>query len=1560
MDFGIRRTAKAGDSVGRTRRVLNLPLLVGSFCVLTVLGPLAYAWHAYQVGQIATALLHRADSLAAENQWQQAASYLFRYLQIRSDDADVRVRLAETFDRSAETDQEKRQAVAQYYRALGVAPVKKQVELRQRLAELLLESGRFVEAEQESKKLLAEIPDDPNAHRIFALARYLRLRTLKIADRAQQDDPPLVLLEYALTLDTADLELAACLAELYRDEALLPEDSLVSQLKRSFAEAENDTWTVAQRAASTQIQTRLARQAGLEDDAEFAALCKKIGAGTAADARPDLPAAVQAACQGGAVLPPADEQTLVRLVRRTLSQDAMDQMVLANPKDPKAQLARYQFRSRYSLPGADEDLDAALECDAKNVAALLLASRRAEQRKAWDEVRDYCARLIEAKPKMEEAYTRLGNAMVAQREPAEETIAHYRKALETCGEENIAINAGFARALIALDRVRPVEGQTGAEDVLKQLDKSIGQMSARLPRMARTALELERVSVWAIFRVARGEYSKAIPLLKDVLVLQKSLGGQSSNNTVMEVYLGRSYEALGQWDAAAAVYEEAATQAASADKASTAQFQVAAAVAWMKAGQPARAVSNYEQALDTVNHAELWLGLARARLMTQLLLPAAQRVWEPVDEALAQVESPGLNKPWQVELLKIDLEMARQPTVADQDQEARRKRICDLVRETEHRYPDAAELLQTVALSYERLGFPADADRVLESLHKQAGDSAVYAIAKARLYGARKQYDEACKFLQEAADAAPAGVRPELQREIVRLRLDEGKANFAEGGLALSESVVADIPLMSRLCEQALGKNDFAAAERWENRLRDLEGPNGSQWRYYRAARLLATSQGTDGPPFVEAVELHRQLLTQRPAWPATFVVGAMIAERRQSLDEALAAYKRAIELGLQRVAVYERLVALLYRMQRYEEVDQYMALLKDRVPASENLSEVRMARAVKGEKLDEALRAAQEGIKNRPNDPMANIWLGQMLVLNQQPDAAESAFQTAVRLAPEDRQPLTVLFGHYVRSGKKQSAEETLRQLAAKAPKRGGQAEFVLAQGYEQMGDREQAERQYREAVRLAPKDASILRRFSAFLLQTNPTEAEQVLRRSIQLAPGDQSARRTLAAMLASRGGEREWEEISRLLEQPDSDQQVTDLDRRLQAILLARRGGKDNLDTARKLLERLLTDAKAATDGDRLLLAKILERYGESDGARNQYISLVSKPRPEPLHLTLFIDFLLRFDMAEEAATWLSKLEDVSKLEDDPNAANTLPTLTLKARVRKAQGKTDEIKPMVEKFVEDFAASSLANLDDQQKKTELALAIGNVYSTVELHEAAEAWYRQAMEMSPEQFAPLAVCLAKQGKVDEAMDLCRKTAESSVSPDPAIVLASLAVSGDIPHEQSQKIDEILSQAIDKFPESANLLTAVANVRIIRGEFQKAIELYRAVLKIRPKDLVVFNNLATLLAEDSSSRQEALRFIDEAIEIGGRQDALLDTKAMILVQDGKADQAVKLLDDACSHHNPDPRYPFHLAVAYHRIGKQDDARKNYGKAIESGLKDQILTESDQEMRKELEKAFGQ
>lgn len=189
-------------------------------------------------------------------------------------------------------------------------------------------------------------------------------------------------------------------------------------------------------------------------------------------------------------------------------------------------------------------------------------------------------------------------------------------------------------------------------------------------------------------------------------------------------------------------------------------------------------------------------------------------------------------------------------------------------------------------------------------------------------------------------------------------------------------------------------------------------------------------------------------------------------------------------------------------------------------------------------------------------------------------------------------------------------------------------------------------------------------------------------------------------------------------------------------------------------------------------------------------------------------------------------------------------------------------------------------------------------------------------------------------------------------------MVLVSILASGNPTQEDFQSAEPVLLDAAEKDQDDVALMFSLANVRIMQQRLNDAEQLYRQVLQLKPKHLLALNNLATLLSEQPAKSQEAIRYIDEAISIAGSQPSLLDTKGMALVHGGKSADAVPLLKSAASSVDGDPRFVFHLAVAYLRVNDKKNAEDAYAKAVKDRLHEQFLTEKDKQLLAELQREF--
>ena len=209
----VRRNSTRRRESVRTKRVLNVRLLLISVGIAVALGVFGHLWYRHEITQEATVFLQRAAQLEKDEQWFDAAGYLRRYVRTNPDDLETRVRLVEVVGHLAGTPAGARSYEALLYETLGLLPDRS--DLRIKLAEKLLQTGQFVEAEAEASKVVAtgQDADKPAARRVIAVSLRARassdgLVTWKAAADALRD---------ALADDPGDVTIATLTAELYRE-----------------------------------------------------------------------------------------------------------------------------------------------------------------------------------------------------------------------------------------------------------------------------------------------------------------------------------------------------------------------------------------------------------------------------------------------------------------------------------------------------------------------------------------------------------------------------------------------------------------------------------------------------------------------------------------------------------------------------------------------------------------------------------------------------------------------------------------------------------------------------------------------------------------------------------------------------------------------------------------------------------------------------------------------------------------------------------------------------------------------------------------------------------------------------------------------------------------------------------------------------------------------------------------------------------------------------------------------------------------------------------------------
>jgi exosortase len=221
----------------RFRRTRARALLQTAIALLVIAAaiPAGYFWHERQQAKTVDRFLKRADKLQESGKDLEAMVFLDRYLHIKPDDMDVRVRLVRTVDRAATNPLHKIRAMELYRDTWNLDP--NRIELGARCADLAIELARYDEALAASAKLSAVDlhAADPSAEGLAEAGRRTneahragaRLKALAMLGRSMRADVVtpedewqqiVTAFEEAIRQNPKNIELAARLADIERHQ----------------------------------------------------------------------------------------------------------------------------------------------------------------------------------------------------------------------------------------------------------------------------------------------------------------------------------------------------------------------------------------------------------------------------------------------------------------------------------------------------------------------------------------------------------------------------------------------------------------------------------------------------------------------------------------------------------------------------------------------------------------------------------------------------------------------------------------------------------------------------------------------------------------------------------------------------------------------------------------------------------------------------------------------------------------------------------------------------------------------------------------------------------------------------------------------------------------------------------------------------------------------------------------------------------------------------------------------------------------------------------------------
>jgi tetratricopeptide (TPR) repeat protein len=340
---------------------------------------------------------------------------------------------------------------------------------------------------------------------------------------------------------------------------------------------------------------------------------------------------------------------------------------------------------------------------------------------------------------------------------------------------------------------------------------------------------------------------------------------------------------------------------------------------------------------------------------------------------------------------------------------------------------------------------------------------------------------------------------------------------------------------------------------------------------------------------------------------------------------------------------------------------------------------------------------------------------------------------------------------------------------------------------------------------------------------------------------------------------------------------------------------------LDYARKALE--VDDALIPAA---VLEAKLLHQLQRTDEALDRLAQLLSK-HPDNKRLRLqYARVLASFDL-EKAQQQFAML-----VEKNPNDPELIFSLAL---ISNERGMLDEAKQHFEKLI---------SLDSRRSSAHYYL--GRIAEKENNLNAALEHYIK-VEPGPD-FMPALLqttdILISQDEISAANKRLHAARQRFPSQAERFYLLESEVLSK--HRHLEEAEDVLSQGIEQFPASTQLLYGRAMINEQLDLINLTESDLRTILKYDPNNATALNALGYTLADRTDRFEEAYELISQALHIKPDDPAIIDSMGWVQYRLGRLDEAVLRLRQAMQMF-PDHEIAAHLGEVLWVSGEQSEAR---------------------------------
>lgn len=715
-------------------------------------------------------------------------------------------------------------------------------------------------------------------------------------------------------------------------------------------------------------------------------------------------------------------------------------------------------------------------------------------------------------------------------------------------------------------------------------------------------------------------------------------------------------------------------------------------------------------------------------------------------------------------------------------------------------------------------------------------------------------------------------------------------------------------------------------------------------------------------------------------------------AERaRGNLREAYAQYLRLIEQYPDNLEGQRALAELALESNNWDEARKYGATAAELAPNDRLVQAINTTLAYRdgiaandATAQREAVTKAQELVSEDPDLMMVQRVIIDDLVRAQDWTAALSAIDAALVKAPESMELYTIRLGVLNQLGETAEVRAQLEDMVSRFPD-DQSIPTTLVRWYLSQGNVEAAEAFLKQRADVEPRNVENIITYVRFLSEVQSREAaSSELDRIIASDPPEKERLIALSAGFRFDLGERDAAiaELEALIEGSEPSDE-----RRSIMVMLARMlETTDNRVGARALVEQVLAEDANQTEamkmragwlieGDRsdeaivtlrsvlgqapedaqamTLMAQAHERAGNRDLMAEMLSRAVDASRNAPDESLRYARYLIAENNLRTAETvlinalrltpnnlaLLGGLGEIYMREQDwPRVTQVIETLTgqdnaaaervaneLTARKLAAQNREDELMG----FLDGLADEGANGLGAAAAIVRTRLAQGDA-------EGAQDYARETLNQNPGDINARFLMASVQAITDEveAAEAAFRDLTAEAPQDTRFWLALYNVLAV--QEEVAAARQALQDGLDAVPGDLRLNWALAGVLEREGDVAGAIDIYEQLYAADSNNLIIANNLASLLATGREDAESLERAHEIARRLRDRDiPAFQDTYGWIAFRRGDLDTALIALEQAAAGLPTEPTVQYHLARTYVALERDTEALEQFRKVVE-------------------------